>query len=412
MIGTRAKAKAVRNIRGIRNSCGISGKARLKQTTAALLALIVALTMFMLPVSGCGTPDTNQAGQDAGSTAGSTADTDSTPQQVVDMLGRKVELPATVSKIVGYGSVPLRTISYLGAVDMVVGVEMAEQTDYVTCGYRHVNVGKFQGLPVIGEGGSNGVTPNEEALALVKPDVVFASIDKDAADALQEKTGIPVVCIAQSDKIFDERYYEAIGLIGGIIGKGERADELIDYLKDTQADLTKRTSAAAVASRPSAYAAGISFRGGHGFAGTEAQFPPFVETNVNNVADVDGASGAFDIDIEKVLVAQPEYIFVETSNLSLVKEDYENNPDYFAHLDAVKNGKTYTLVSYRFYGANIELAIANCYWVGAVVYPEQFSDIDATKKLDEITTFFLGKPLSQDLSAGGYSFRQVDFNQL
>ena len=72
----------------------------------------------------------------------------------------------------------------------------------------------------------------------------------------------------------------------------------------------------------------------------------------------------------------------------------------------------YSLIAYRFYATNIELALANCYQVGAVVYPDQFSDVDPTKKLDEITEFFLGKKLSSDLAAEDCEFKQLDIAAL
>ena len=217
-----------------------------------------------------------------------------------------------------------------------------------------------------------------------------------------------MVCLTLSDVVFDQVFYDNVNLVGSIVGKQDRADEIVAYMKDTQQDLEQRTSGIAEADKKTAYAAGISFRGGHGFAGTEAHFPPFEETGVENIADVAGASGAFDIDLEKVTAAQPDCIFVEGSNLPLVKEDYDNNPGYFTELKAVQDRQTYTLISYRFYATNIELALANCYQVGAVAYPEQFKDVDPTQKLDEITEFFLGKKLSGDLSAEGYEFKQVD----
>ena len=105
--------------------------------------------------------------------------------------------------------------------------------------------------------------------------------------------------------------------------------------------------------------------------------------------------GSFDIDLEAVSAAQPDYIFLESGNIGLVKEDVTANPDYFANLKAVQDGNVYSLVSYRFYATNVDLAIANCYQVGCSVYPDQFADVDPTKKLDEITVFFLGKPLSE-----------------
>ena len=325
------------------------------------------------------------------------------------MVGRTVDVPLKPQKIIGVGSSSLRIISYLQAVDQVVGVEQAEHEDTVTCTYRHVNHDAFTKLPVIGEGGSKGVTPNEEAIIAAAPDVIIASIDKDSADSLQAKTGIPVVCITLSDIVFDQVFYDNIEMVGKVLDRDARAADIVKYMKDTEADLQKRT--ADVEAR-TAYAAGISFRGGHGFAGTEAGFPPFAICKVTNIADVDGATGAFDIDLEAVSSANPDYVFVESGNIGLVKEDVDANPDYFNNLKAVQDGNVYSLVSYRFYATNVDLALANCYQVGCSVYPEAFSDVDPTQKLDEITTFFLGAPLSADLAAQGCAFQKYDLLNL
>ena len=103
---------------------------------------------------------------------------------------------------------------------------------------------------------------------------------------------------------------------------------------------------------------------------------------------------------------------MESNNLSLVKDDYQANPDYFQSLEAVANKQVYTLISYRFYATNAELALANCYQVGAVAYPERFEDVDPTEKLDEITEFFLGQPLSSDLAEAGCEFKQIELSEL
>ena len=50
--------------------------------------------------------------------------------------------------------------------------------------------------------------------------------------------------------------------------------------------------------------------------------------------------------------------------------------------------------------------------MGCSVYPDQFADVDPTKKLDEITVFFLGKPLSEDLAAEGCTFQKYDIMNL
>jgi iron complex transport system substrate-binding protein len=380
----------------------------LQKWAFALLVALLSLSLFGLGLVGCA----GTAGSDSGSksTRASSVDTTAT-HSVVDMLGRTVEIPADLSRVIGLGSSSLRMIAYLEQVDKVVGVELAEQEDTVTCAYRHIYHEQFAQLPVIGEGGSRGVTPNEEAIIQAAPQLIIASIDKDSADALAEKTRIPVLCVTLSDIVFDQVFYDNIELVGEVLGAEDRADAIITYVQESQADLEQRSSQAG-SQRPSAYAAGISFRGGHGFAGTEAQFPPFEAVQVVNIADSAATTGAFDIDLEQISAAQPDYIFVESSNFALVKEDYDNNPGYFAGLDAVQKNQVYSLISYRFYATNVELALANCYQVGAQAYPEAFADIDPTAQLDKITTFFLGQGLSADLAAEGYSFEQVDLSKL
>lgn len=382
----------------------------MKKRISAILAtcLISVLAVSAFAFAGCssqGAASSSAAASSAAASSASASKAAADTRQITDVLGRTVDIPKEPESVIGIGASSLRAICYMGQQDKVVGVELSEQEDSVTCTYRHVNVDKFKDLPVIGEGGSKGVTPNEEAIISANPDVVIASIDKDTADALQQKINIPVVCIAFDDKVFDQNIYDNLTVVGDVLNCGDRANEVIAFIQDAQADLQKRVEGQ---DSHTAYAAGVSFRGGHGFAGTEAVFAPFNSVNLTNIVDGEGVSGCFDVDLEKVSSAQPDYIFVETSNMDLVKEDVNNNLDYFKNLTAVQNNNVYSLVSYRFYQTNLDLAIANCYQVGKCAYPEQFEDIDPTQKLGEITEFFLGKDISADLTAGGYEFKQVD----
>lgn len=333
-------------------------------------------------------------------------------QTITDMRGRSVEVPANLERIVAVGCA-LRPVCYLQAEDMVVGVEASEQEDNVSCAYRHVNHDLFASLPVIGDGGSSGVTINEEALMEAAPQLVICdSLSADEADNLQQKTGIPFVCLDQPETVFDDKYYNNLELLGKVLGKEERSADVVNYIKEVDNDLEQRSAASENADNNTAYAAGISFRGGHGFDGTEANFQPFVACNIDNVADGHGSDGAFTIDLETVSSAQPDYIFMECSNLPLIKENYNTNPAYYQALKAVQDSHTYSLISYRFYSTNVELALANCYQVGAMVYPDSFSDVNPTDKLDEISEFFLGEKLSSDLAAEGYKFEQLNIAEL
>lgn len=333
-------------------------------------------------------------------------------QTITDMRGRSVEIPAHLERIVAVGCA-LRPVCYLQAENMVVGVEASEQEDNVSCAYRHVNHDLFASLPVIGDGGSSGVTINEEALMEAAPQLVICdSLSADEADNLQQKTGIPFVCLDQPETVFDDKYYNNLELLGKVLGKEERAADVVNYIKEVDNDLEQRSAASENANNNTAYAAGINFRGGHGFDGTEANFQPFIACNIDNVADGHGSDGAFTIDLETVSAAQPDYIFMECGNLPLIKENYDTNPAYYQALKAVQDSHTYSLISYRFYSTNVELALANCYQVGAMVYPDSFSDVNPTEKLDEISEFFLGEKLSGDLAAEGYKFEQLNIAEL
>lgn len=367
------------------------------RSTACALALLCAALLTLFALAGC-------AGQNT------TSDTDT--RTITDMRGRTVEIPTELDRIVAVGCA-LRPVCYLQAEDLVVGVEASEAEDNVTCAYRHVNHDQFASLPVIGDGGSSGVTINEEALMEVKPQVVICdSLSADEADNLQQKTGIPFVCLDQPETVFDAKYYNNLELLGNVLDKEERANAVVNYIKDIETDLAERSTASEKANSITAYAAGISYRGGHGFDGTEANFQPFIACAIENVADGHGSEGPFTIDLEAVANAQPDFIFMECSNLSLIAENYAANPAYFKALKAVQDQQTYSLISYRFYSTNVELALANCYQVGAMVYPDTFADIDPTQKLDEISEFFLGEKLSDELANAGYSFRQLNIAEL
>ena len=60
---------------------------------------------------------------------------------------------------------------------------------------------------------------------------------------------------------------------------------------------------------------------------------------------------------------------------------------------------------------NHETTLANAYFIGKLLYPEQFEDIDPVKKADEIYTFVVGEPVFDLLSANveGLSYQRVLF---
>ena len=331
-----------------------------------------------------------------------------TTRILTDGAGRQVEVPEKVTSVVCVGVGALRYTCYMGAQDLVVGVEDYEVKEGMTRLYQYVNFEKFKDLPVIG---TNDQPYTEEIITLA-PDVIvmskFASVE---ADDLQAKTGTPVVVVPGSDTTLDQNAFDTIRILGQLYGKEARANELTDYLNAIRQDLTDRTKDIPEEDKPSVYVGGVSFKGHHGFEGTEAGYGPFVLIGAKNLADTTGQTGAFNIDLEQVLSWDPDIIFVDFNGLNLINEDYAKNPDFYNALTAVQEGKVYSQISFRSSASNLETALADAYYAACVMYPEQFRDIDPIAKAQEIFEMLLGANPYADLKEAGYEFRPIEIGK-
>ena len=327
---------------------------------------------------------------------------------ITDGAGRQVKVPETVESIVCVGVGALRYTCYVGAQALVIGVEDYEAKPGISRLYNYVNFDKFKNLPIIG---TNGLPYTEEIINLA-PDVIVmsksASVD---ADDLQNKTGTPVVVVPGSDTTLDKDAYDTIRILGELYGMQTRATELTDYLKDIQKDLDDRTKDIPEEDKPSVYVGGVSFKGHHGFEGTEAGYGPFALIRAKNLADTTGQTGAFNIDLEQVLSWDPDIIFVDFNGMNLIREDYAKNPTYYDSLTAVQGGKVYSQISFRSSASNLETALADAYYAACIMYPEQFADIDPVTKAGEIFEMLLGVNPYADLKEAGYEFRPIEIGK-
>ena len=354
------------------------------------LVLTVMIGIGLLAGCGSGEPDAQDS------------------RTITDGAGRQVEVPETVESIVCVGVGALRYTCYMGAAELVVGVEDHEITRGIDRLYNYVNHEKFQNLPITG---TNGVPYAEEIIA-VAPQVIVMSKSANAdADELQEQTGTPVVVIPGSDTTLDDNAYETIRILGQLYGMESRAEDLTAYLKGIQEDLDSRTRNIPDSEKPSVYVAGVSFRGLHGFEGTEAEYGPFELIHANNLADTTGQTGAFDIDLEQVLSWDPDIIFLDFNGMDLISESFAKNPDYYHALTAVQDGKVFSQISFRSYASNLDTALADAYYAACVLYPEQFADIDPVAKAGEIFEMLLGANPYEDLKEAGYEFRPIQIGE-
>ena len=226
-------------------------------------------------------------------------------------------------------------------------------------------------------------------------------------DELSAKTGIPVVMVPGSDTTLDEKAYVTIRILSELYHMEDRAAELTAYLEEIQKDLDARTASIPEEEKPSVYVGGVSFKGQHGFEGTEAYYGPFELIHANNLANTTDQTGAFNIDVEQVLAWDPEVIFLDFNGMSLINEDYANNPEFYEALTAVQEGRVYSQISFRSSASNLETALADAYYAACIMFPEQFADVDPVEKAGEIFTMLLGTNPYEDLKEAGYEFRPI-----
>jgi iron complex transport system substrate-binding protein len=234
------------------------------------------------------------------------------------------------------------------------------------------------------------------------------------ADTLQEKTGIPVISLpygSLNNETKKGEMYNSLRIMGKVVGKQERAEEVLNYINATMQDLENRTADIPESERKTVYVGGVGLSGAHGIISTEPAYAPFLWVNAKNVAAGMGTEHA-DIAKEALVDWDPEYIFVDVGTLQLGNEGAVGelkNDTSLSGLSAVKNKKVYGVIPYNFYSTNYESVLANAYFIGKVLYPDRFKDIDPETKADEIYSFFVGKPVFSDLN-GQYSnmgFKQI-----
>ena len=361
---------------------------------------VLALLVISLNIVGCSLApaENNKAGT----------------RVVTDVWGRKVEIPAEVKKIICLGSGAPRMASYLGVVDMMTGSEDHDAKNFtVLRDYNPVYHDKLKKMPLVGKGGGSGNNnAYPEKIIEVKPDVILAGFSPEAADELAKQTNIPVVCVRYiSNNFVDETFYNAMRVFADVVGAQERCEKVLSFIDDCKKDLNGRTANIPNNEKPKVYTGAVTFNGRHGFAGTYSNFGPFTGINALNVADEVKKPGYFEADLEKVVVWDPDIIFLDPGNMNLVSDEYATNTGYFDNLRAIREGRVYTMPSFNNCGTNITYAIMNSYYAGTILFPQQFADVDIAKKSSEILAFFLGKDIYDTMAENGLYYGRIKISE-
>ena len=382
----------------------------MKKAKSILITLTLLLVMVLpLCLAGCG-----------GNKQQENIPSDS--KVIGDITGNKVVVPKNVTRIASVGSGALRMLTYAGVQDRLVGIESKETVadkDLIKKPYAYVNREAFRKLgeegKIFGTGSFDPAT-NVEALVSLNPQVVFASAfmapkNMEKLDNMSKSTGIPVVKIKIDTEITTsvarQQIRDSFRIIGEVCNVKERCDAVVKKIDDTFADLDNRTKN--IDSKQSCYVGAISLKGKHGLNFTYFNFPCLEAINTKSILSekYPNETGGKDISFEEIVSGNPDNIFVDISNMDEIKKTLPTK-EIMGSVSAIKNNKVHTIISYNYYSTNIEYAFANSYYMGKILYPEQFADINIEDKINELTTFFDGVALYDTMKSFGLEFKQVD----
>ncbi len=362
-----------------------------------LLCLMLMLSL-LLSLAACGAKETD------------TNYTNKT-RTVTDALGREVEVPETVERIVPLGNTP-RMITYLGLADKVVGIgSMAWEDVTPLTAYAYAMKELWMELPIVGTDSMGNTDYYPEQIIAADPDVILCTYTEDIVNDIETKTGIPVIAVSMGT-LFAEDYDQSLRILGEACGVSERAEEVIAFIDTCLADLDTRTADIPEAEKPTVLSAAATYKGVHGIEGVRLRDPVLDVLHVNNIATQDSGPEATTVDREQILAWNPDYIFCDFGGVGLVKADEAADPDFYAQLNAYNEGRIYQHPSTTSYFSNVEIPLVNCYYIGSVLYPERFADVDIAEKAEEIFSFLLGyKNFMGELEAYGAYYGAIDFGK-
>ena len=143
------------------------------------------------------------------------------PIEITDYAERTVILEKPAQKIVVMADNALAVVKHLNAIDTVIALD-SKTKGYLPISLLSETDPNLHNLPDVGKTKS----PNYEYIISLAPDLILFKGNKDSADMLQEKTGVPVACILSNMGDYDFDLYAKIGRRGI-----DTADKIRDEIK-------------------------------------------------------------------------------------------------------------------------------------------------------------------------------------
>ncbi len=311
-------------------------------------------------------------------------------REITDMAGRKVKIPASITKVLTT-SPPPATFVYMIAPEKLGGWFMPP-----TGQARKYIPEKFHHIPVMGR---ERQASNYEAYIAARPDLVFVSYeagtDPSNIDLIQEKFGmIPVVCVENTRNAVG--YADTLRFMGEVLGVPARGNALVDYYLKVLQEVQQKVSGVPEKKRKRVYYAEKE----NGLATDPAGSCHSQLIDVCggiNVAQCQFSSGRgmTQVTMESILMWNPEIII--TTSSEFVRHAYGDGT--WKKIPAVQNRRIHCAprIPFNWFdrppGVN---RIAGIPWTAHVLYPKLFPENWAKTKVKTFFSLFYHYDLSED----------------
>ncbi len=332
-----------------------------------LIALLLTLTM-LVSLTACGGDTKDNGG------AAAVPENITYPVTVTDHAGRAVVIEAEPQTLVSGYYISTSALIALELDTRMVGIEAKADKRAI----YQLAAPDLIALPSVGTAKEFDL----EGCAALDPDLVILPLKlKDAASSL-EALDIDVLLVNPENQALLE---EMIVMIATATNCGSRANALLSFIDNTEADLDKRL---ADTEKPSVYLAGNSdFLSTAGGAMYQSSLITLAG-GTNAAAEITDTYWVT-TSYEQLLAWNPEYIIL-ASDASYTVEDVLADPN-LAGCAAVTNGCVYQMPGdAEAWDSPVPSGILGAVWLAGVLHPEQMTGADAIACYNDFYETFYG----------------------
>ncbi len=303
---------------------------------------------------------------------------------ITDSLGRNVSLPAQAKKIISLEPEITRIIVALGEGERLVGI------DYFLRYHDHLFplvYPRSRVLPVVC---NQGQDLNFEAALRLDSDLIFSSPSEfGMTESIERKLGVPVAALASTGKL--RNLLQEITILGEIVDRKERAEELVAYFTSRLEAVHNLISSEARVSPPKTY---LSFWGS--LLRTPVSYEPVDAAGGGNLASgllpsYLGTAGAT-VQLEDILLWNPDLILIQgnypPAERLVTVEGVLSDPR-LQTLRAVRTGRIHYTFGF-WYWWDPALVLVETVYLARLFHPGIFPIFDLEREGNEIFEKFYG----------------------